>query len=448
MSTRAAVRRLALLLIAFLVTTAGWAQDTQGEVVPLHFENFATEVAERLRDEAPQTIDKPIHWLFMIDTSGSMLGKSNAAEKMLRSFLEHTVVTGDRMSRVRYGAEIRRGPEGIDVGSGSTPIDAIVNGMEPEVGGAMTVASQARDICAGFVEETESGYVRVALLVSDSGASDGDARGDEGQTAAFTWSGKVVGDRDRAVDMVCLYWTGPFDEVERLPSHIVRKVPLKVEKEIAPRVPARDPDAAKRRAFSLVPWVLGFFTLLPLLFAFLQPRSAKLRVVGRSAELGLTFHGGEALVPVHSGGSSFYLNRTEGSNVIDGTALMDLSIERPFEVWREPVVRAEGRADPVSDDTFQIEIDGGTYDYRVKVTPGKHRISVRNSSGVVVRDEQIELIDTKLRYLLLWILAMVVVWLGYFIFGSTIQNSFQKPLPAQPAIVEMVPRDLQTRSNY
>lgn len=436
-----------VFLMLFWLVTTGLVGAQQG----LSTEQFATEVAERLQEKRPDVVDEPIHWLFAIDTSGSMNGKSDAVGKMLRAFLSSTVVKGDLVSRVRFDSTLRKQgePTALAFDSANFNADKITNNLDPvktssDIEGE-TVAAQARNHCQTFVKGAEPGYVRVAMLLSDSGANDGKAKGTQGADATTVWEGNVKADRGKSVKLVALYWIGSSENIGSLPSSAVRKVAQKVKKTVQPATPSRDPDGPKRRAYEAFPWILGAITAFSIALALLWPFSAKLKVSGQSAELKLPWYGAPVKASVNSGGPTFHLNRAGSSGVVDGATVVAFSIEEPQRIWLAPTVKVEGASDPISGANFQIDVNGMGYDYRGRLRPGKNRLSVQNSAGVVVRDEQIELADSGLRYLLLWIITLAFLWLPYFIFGKTYADSLTKPIPGEPAITELVPRDLVER---
>ena len=437
-----------LFLMLFWLFMAGLVGAQQG----LSTEQFATEVAERLRDKRPDVVDRPIHWLFCIDTSGSMNGKSDAVGKMLRAFLSSTVVEGDLVSRIRFDSTLKTKdePTGLAVGSLAFSIDKIANGLDPRRASpdtdGETVAAQARNYCQSFVQDKDPGHIRVAVLLSDSGANDGKAQGTQGADARSEWSGSVLADRGKTVTLVALYWYGSPVKVGPLPITTVRKVAEKVETEVSPSRPKRDPDGAKRRTYETVPWVLGAISAIAVAFALLMPSSAKLRVTGKSAELKLPWYGAPEKATVNSGGPTFHLTRAAESKVVDGASVVSFAIEEPHRIWQAPIVKVEGLNDPVSDANFELEVNGSGYDYRGRLRPGKSRLSVRSGAGVVVREESIKLVDSGLRYLLLGIVALIGLWLAFFIFGPSYRESLKPHIPAEPAHKEWVARDLVVRS--
>ena len=441
--------RLSLLLVCLWDATAVSAQPGG-----LTTEQFATQVAEHLGATRPDIVDKPIHWMFAIDTSGSMDGKSDALGKMVRAFLSSTVVKGDLVSRVRFGSTLKTKdePTALEFDSLDFSVDKIANGLDSEKASSdtegETVAAQARNHCHTFIQGSEFGHVRVAILLSDSGANDGKAKGTRGADATTDWSGNVVADRGKSVKLVALYWVGSSESVKSLPSEVVRKVAEKVEEIVQPARPTRDPDGPKRRAFEMVPWILGAITAFSIALTLLWPFSAKVKVSGQSAELKLPWYGAPVKASVNSGGPAFHLTRAGSSGVVDGASVVKFSIEEPHRIWQAPTVKVEGLNDPATGASFQVDVNSAGYDYRGRLRPGKNRLSVQNSAGVVVRDEQIELADSGLRYLLLGIIALACLWLTYFIFGKTYADSLKKPTPGQPAITKWVPRDLVDRSHH
>lgn len=437
-----------VFLMLFWLVTTGLVGAQQG----LSPEQFATEVAETLRDTNNDVVGKPIHWLFAVDTSGSMDGKSDAVGKMLRALLSSTVVKGDLVSRVRFDSTLRKQgePTALAFDSANFNADKIANGLDPVKTSSdtegETVAAQARNYCQSFVKGADPGHVRVAMLLSDSGANDGKAKGTQGADATTDWAGNVIADRGKSVKLVALYWIGSSEHVTS-PLAESRKVAEKVEKEISPAQPQRDPDGVKRRAYETVPWILGAISAIAVAFALLKPSSAKLRVTGQSAELKLPWYGAPMKATVNSGGPTFHLTRTAESGVVDGASVVSFSIEEPHRIWEAPNVKVEGLSDSGSGANFQLEVNGSGYGYQGRLRPGKSRLSVRSGAGVVVREESIELVDSGLRYLLLGIVALIGLWLALFIFGPSYEKSLKPLIPAQEAKTQWVPRDLEMRSH-
>lgn len=436
--------RRTLFLVLFWLATASWVQAQQG----LTTEQFATQVAETLRDKRPDVVDKPIHWLFSVDTSGSMLGKSDAVNKMLRAFLTTTVVKGDRVSRVRFDSTLKTEgePTELEVGSSEFSVDRVVNGLDPEKGSketeGETIAAEARNYCQSFVSKVDPGYVRIALLLSDSGANDGKAIGTTGADATADWSGNVMADRDKSAKIVALYWVESGESTVLSAGTQVRKVAEKVEEEVSSARPVYDPDGAQRRAYQTVPWVLGSVSVVFVALSLLWPSSAKLRVSGQSAELKLPWYGSGVKASVNSGGPTFHLTRATQSSIVDGAGIVSFAIEEPYRIWQAPNVKVEGLNDSTSGVNFEVEVNGSGYDYRGRLRPGKNRISVRSGAGIVVREEPVELRDSGLRYVLIAIVTLVCLWLSLFIFGPTYEKSLRPISPAEPAQTKWVPRNL------
>lgn len=408
-------------------------------------DKFATQIAEKLRDERGEVVEKPIHWLFAVDITGSMKGASGVVIDMLRGFLEHTVVSGDRVNRLRFGStEIHQGPENLDVKPGTSHIDPCVNGLSPENSEGTFTAVGARTDCQAFVQSTEPGYVRVAILISDRGQNDGDeGEKKDGPTSDFSLQWHVPGKIGK--NLVVLFWVEPESSAAQKPApsiQLMRKVPEWEEVVTEKFVPEQDIDGNKRRAFEMVPWVLAVLSGVAIVLSLVCRYIASLRVVGKSAELKLPWWGSTVKAPVDDGVPGFHLPRDLNAVFVNGTNVIEFSVDSPFRLLEAPSVKAATMSDSVSGDHYELDINDSGFDYRGQLHPGKNRLSVRGHAGVIVRDVQVEVIDSKVRYLLLGIVTLGLVWLGYFVFGPSYSKSLRKPLPAQPAQIEWVRRAL------
>lgn len=431
-------------LLLWLITWACFSSALVAQE-PLTDVMFATRVAERLRDERPACLKKSIHWLIAVDISKSMNGKWTVVSKMLRSLMQHTVVQGDRVSRLRFGDKLDWGPEKLEVTSGLAHVDPIAHGLDPT--GNATAAAEARNKCRQFVQKNVPGHVRIAMLISDSAENDGGREGQKGTTADFTWRGSVIADRGKPVDLVVLFWVGTTDNVEEPSIELDRRVPETVDRLEADAVAAQDPDGPKRRAYHAVPFFLAALTAIVALFGALRPYGAYLRATGRSATLPLGLLS-KTRAPVNSSGSGFYLTRTVGTAVPDGTVVLNLSIKEPYRIWSAFRVLAVGASDTLSGRAFELDVNGSGYDHRAELPIGKCRVSIRSSAGVVVRDEALEITASGLRWGL-WALALLFfVWLLYFVAGPSYLEKLQPPRPGIPAVYKKVPRPLLERSLY
>lgn len=163
--------RVFLLLIVLLA--GGMTVGAQEKPPISRPDQFATLVADTLhgylvREHREEVLEKPIHWYFAVDISGSMSGSTGDLVDMLRVFLRYTVVEGDRVTRIRFGLKnIIDGPVDLDVKQGTSHIDPTVTDLSPrDIEGTFT-ADVARERCISFIQASDPRYARVAVLISD-----------------------------------------------------------------------------------------------------------------------------------------------------------------------------------------------------------------------------------------------------------------------------------------